>query len=44
MIRALGAPIYYRMLVTYEPIDESVAEHAALAALAALRAGAHRVR
>jgi AcrR family transcriptional regulator len=44
VIRAIGAPFYYRMLVTHEPIDESVAEHAALAALAAARAGVHRVR
>ncbi|WP_245765598.1 TetR/AcrR family transcriptional regulator [Nonomuraea jiangxiensis] len=44
VIRALGAPLYYRLLVTHEPIDESIAEHAALAALAAARAGVHRIR
>ena len=42
VIRALGAPFYYRMLVTHEPIDDAVAEQAAAAALAAARAGVHR--
>jgi AcrR family transcriptional regulator len=42
VIRALGAPFYYRMLVTHEPIDDEVAERAAAAALAAARAGVRR--
>jgi AcrR family transcriptional regulator len=44
VIRALGAPFYYRMLVTHEPIDETVAEQAAAAAIAAAKAGTHRAR
>jgi len=43
VIRALGAPFYYRMLVTHEPIDETVGRHAATLALAAARAGALRI-
>lgn len=39
VIRNLGAPLYYRMLVTHEPIDQSVAERAAATALTAARAG-----
>jgi AcrR family transcriptional regulator len=39
VIRALGAPLYYRLLVTHEPIDDTVAERAAATALAAARAG-----
>ncbi|WP_232666536.1 TetR-like C-terminal domain-containing protein [Pseudonocardia sp. TRM90224] len=39
VIRALGAPLYYRMLVTHEPLDDVVAARAAAAALAAARAG-----
>jgi AcrR family transcriptional regulator len=42
VIRALGAPFYYRMLVTHEPLDDAVAERAAAAAIAAARAGAYR--
>jgi AcrR family transcriptional regulator len=34
------APIYYRLLVTGEPINPAVADRAAVAALAAARAGA----
>lgn len=32
VIRAIGAPFYYRMLITREPIDEQLAERAAAAA------------
>ena len=39
VIRALGAPFYYRMLVTHEPLDETVAERAAAAAIAAAKVG-----
>jgi AcrR family transcriptional regulator len=39
VIRTLIAPIYLRLLVTAEPIDETVADHAAAAAVAAARAG-----
>ncbi|GIJ59066.1 TetR/AcrR family transcriptional regulator [Virgisporangium aurantiacum] len=44
VIRALGAPFYYRMLVTHEPLDEAVAERAAAAAIAAAKAGTHSIR
>ncbi|AVT39832.1 TetR/AcrR family transcriptional regulator [Plantactinospora sp. BB1] len=44
VIRALGAPFYYRMLVTHEPIDETVAEQAAAAAVAAAKAGTYSTR
>lgn len=40
LIRALLAPIYLRLLVTAEPVDQAVADRAAKAALAAARAGA----
>jgi AcrR family transcriptional regulator len=39
VIRMLGAPFYYRMFVTREPLDDALAERAAAAALAAARAG-----
>jgi AcrR family transcriptional regulator len=39
VIRALGAPLYYRLLVTHEPVDDTVAERAAATAVAAARAG-----
>jgi hypothetical protein len=40
VIRALEAPLYYRLLITHEPVDDIVAERAAAAAVAAARAGA----
>lgn len=40
VIRAVSAPLYYRLLVTREPVDEALAESAAARALAAARAGA----
>src|SRR5688500_2264942 len=43
VIRGMGAPLYYRMLVTHEPVDDAVAERAAAVALAAARAGEYRV-
>ena len=39
VIRMLGAPFYYRMFVTHEPLDDGLAERSAAAALAAARAG-----
>ena len=39
VIRVLGAPFYYRMLVTHEPFDDDLARRAAATALAAARAG-----
>ena len=39
VIRMLGAPFYYRMFVTLEPLDDALGERAAAAALAAARAG-----
>jgi AcrR family transcriptional regulator len=44
MIRALGAPFYYRMLVTHEPVDQNTALRAAAAAIAAAKAGTHSTR
>jgi AcrR family transcriptional regulator len=40
LVKTLVAPIYLRLLVTAEPIDETTADHAAKVALAAARAGA----
>lgn len=42
LVRILVAPIYLRLLVTAEPVDRTVADNAARAALAAARAGALR--
>lgn len=39
VIRMLGAPFYYRLLMTHEPIDEAVGQKAASVAVAAARAG-----
>jgi hypothetical protein len=44
VIRALGAPFYYRMLVTHEPVDENTALQAAAAAIAAAKAGTYSMR
>jgi hypothetical protein len=38
-MRALGAPFYYRMFITFEPLDDALAERTAAAALAAARSG-----
>ncbi|MFG3155277.1 TetR/AcrR family transcriptional regulator [Streptomyces sp. NPDC048219] len=40
VIRAVSAPLYYRLLTTGEPLDEAAADRAADAAVAAARAGA----
>jgi AcrR family transcriptional regulator len=42
VVKALIAPIYLRLLITAEPIDERTADRAAQVALAAARAGALR--
>ncbi|MFF1789441.1 TetR/AcrR family transcriptional regulator [Kitasatospora sp. NPDC058243] len=42
VVRAVSAPLYYRMLTTAEPLDEAAADRAAAAAEASARAGAHR--
>ncbi|MER7757487.1 TetR/AcrR family transcriptional regulator [Kitasatospora sp. NPDC097643] len=42
VVRAVSAPLYYRMLTTPDPLDEAAADRAAAAAEAAARAGAHR--
>ncbi|MCT2587503.1 TetR/AcrR family transcriptional regulator [Actinophytocola gossypii] len=39
IVRAVVAPLYHRLFVTREPIDERVTEHAAAAAVAAALAG-----
>ncbi|MFG2210619.1 TetR/AcrR family transcriptional regulator C-terminal ligand-binding domain-containing protein [Streptomyces sp. NPDC048638] len=38
--RAVCAPIFFRLFITREPVDEALADQAAAAALAAARAGA----
>ncbi|RBQ17748.1 TetR family transcriptional regulator [Spongiactinospora rosea] len=39
VIRAVSAPLYYRLLASGDPIDEATADRAAKAAIAAARAG-----
>ncbi|MFD1936810.1 MULTISPECIES: TetR/AcrR family transcriptional regulator [Nonomuraea] len=39
LLKALAAPVYFRLLVTGEPVDEHTADHAAEIAMAAARAG-----
>ncbi|HEX4250874.1 MAG TPA: TetR/AcrR family transcriptional regulator [Pseudonocardia sp.] len=41
VIRAVSAPLYYRLLTTDRPLDEAAADRAAEAAWAAARAGAY---
>jgi AcrR family transcriptional regulator len=41
VIRAIGAPLYYRLLVTHEPVGDDVAVRAAAAAVTAARAGVY---
>lgn len=41
MIRAVSAPLYYRLLASGDPLDETVADRAAAAAAAAARAGVY---
>jgi AcrR family transcriptional regulator len=40
VVRALSAPIYFRLFITREPIGHAVADQAAAAAFAGVRAGA----
>jgi AcrR family transcriptional regulator len=40
LIRAVSAPLYYRLLITGDPIDEAAADRAAQAAVTAAKAGA----
>lgn len=42
VLKALAAPIYFRLLISTEPVDEATADHAAALALAAARAGVLR--
>jgi AcrR family transcriptional regulator len=44
LVAALVAPIYFRLVIAAEPVDERTADDAARAALAAARAGALRPR
>ncbi|MFJ1825033.1 TetR/AcrR family transcriptional regulator C-terminal ligand-binding domain-containing protein, partial [Streptomyces sp. NPDC088178] len=41
VIRAVSAPLYYRLLASGDPLDEAAADRAAEAAVAAARAGAY---
>ena len=42
VIRAVSAPLYYRLLVTGDDLDEAAADRAARSAVAAARAGTYR--
>jgi hypothetical protein len=42
VIRAVSAPLYYRLLNSGEPLDAAAAERAARAAACAAEAGAYR--
>jgi AcrR family transcriptional regulator len=42
VVRAVSAPLYYRLLTTDLPLDEAAADRAAEAATTAARAGAYR--
>jgi AcrR family transcriptional regulator len=44
VIRAVSAPLYYRLLNSGDPVDEAAADRAAEAAVSAARAGAYVVR
>ncbi|MFC8227176.1 TetR/AcrR family transcriptional regulator [Streptomyces sp. NPDC057287] len=41
VVRAVSAPLYYRLLASGDPLDETVADRAAAAAVAAARAGVY---
>ncbi|MEV6393932.1 TetR/AcrR family transcriptional regulator [Streptomyces sp. NPDC051907] len=41
VVRAVSAPLYYRLLASGDPLDETVADRAASAAESAARAGAY---
>jgi hypothetical protein len=41
VIRAVSAPLYYRLLTSSDPLDQAAADRAAQAAAAAARAGAY---
>lgn len=41
VIRAVSAPLYYRLLTSSDPLDQAAADRAAEAAVAAARAGAY---
>ncbi|MFI6645118.1 TetR/AcrR family transcriptional regulator [Streptomyces sp. NPDC050504] len=40
LVRAVSAPLFFRLFVTREPVDAALADQSAVAALAAARAGA----
>lgn len=40
LVRSVSAPLFFRLFITREPVDDSVAEQAVAATLAAARAGA----
>ncbi|MEU8681938.1 TetR/AcrR family transcriptional regulator C-terminal ligand-binding domain-containing protein [Streptomyces sp. NPDC048611] len=40
VVRSVSAPLFFRLFITREPVDDSVAEQAVAATLAAARAGA----
>ncbi|GAA4078792.1 TetR-like C-terminal domain-containing protein [Actinomadura miaoliensis] len=44
VVRAVSAPLYYRLLASGDPLDEAAADRAAEAVVAAARAGVYVVR
>lgn len=44
VVRAVSAPLYYRLLASGDPLDDAAARRAAAAAVAAARAGAYLPR
>ncbi|MFG2493810.1 TetR/AcrR family transcriptional regulator C-terminal ligand-binding domain-containing protein [Streptomyces caniferus] len=43
LARAVSAPLFFRLFITREPVDDTLADQAAAAALAAARAGAFTI-
>ncbi|GAO11650.1 putative TetR family transcriptional regulator [Streptomyces lydicamycinicus] len=43
LVRSVSAPLFFRLFITREPVDDTVAEQAVAATLAAARAGAFTV-
>ncbi|MFI0715182.1 TetR/AcrR family transcriptional regulator C-terminal ligand-binding domain-containing protein [Streptomyces inhibens] len=44
LVRSVSAPLFFRLFITREPVDDALADQAAAAALAAARAGVFTIR
>ncbi|NWF29192.1 TetR/AcrR family transcriptional regulator C-terminal ligand-binding domain-containing protein [Streptomyces sp. PKU-EA00015] len=44
VVRAVSAPLFFRLFITREPVDRALADRSAAAAIAALRAGVFSAR